>query len=895
MDARRYHQRYPQPYGWPRVDAWDLVVKVKYGDTLKRFNASVNGSHFDHDLPALRLKIASAFKFSPDTEFILTYTDEDGDDVMLDDDNDLRDAAVNQKLNPLRIIVQLKGSNVGAARTKQHTTDSISPRSTSLEDQLAQVKSAIDEALKFVPEQIPAVIAKLSHDLRSRAALSAPSLAELLDRFAKLMARSSSMQPSGGSGVSSQNLGNSKAKLESAPMTISAPEPSDMQNSGTPENGLKSVLLENPTAKIDQVSLCPSVEDSLVFTSLGGMKSELKRSADNEIKTKSDACSKGKSVISSVPPASTTSHGAPTQRPVPVPSMRESKLIYGTNPTYTSCGSNGTTNGALRSLFPPPPVFHPRSPVFPPYNPIFGTNGKTSDMLSTFSPPPNIYGPFEYTPSSVGMCFPKPYPIGSSHDRMASLHCNNVPNPEEKSFGSSYRGLGANYGSIPQREQHRWVQCDGCGVTPIVGPRYKSNVKEDYDLCGACFSHVVNEAEYTRLDSPASRCNIKILERVPAAKPNSLFIKDITIPDGTPMPPSHPFIKIWRVLNNGSTRWPYGTQLVWVGGDHLTSPSSVRLAISVNGRINPLEETDVTVDFLAPARPGRYISYWRLALPSGQRFGQRIWVHIKVEQPIQSTGGKQAAAMNLNQLPEANSRKLKPFTVDLETNSVSSEPFYGCHGIPEANSTKLKPLTLDLETNSVSSEPLSRCPGSFLRTMKLKESKPAPCDVSSVPTTVELVQIPATDVSAESLLASIPGGVPAFEASPLPNPVPMLPVSSSAPVVGHVSMPAPAATIAPVPAAPLPEQIINHLEEKLMTELEGLGFMQADLNKQILRQNNYNLEQSVAHLCDYDEWDALEFSELGFDDAEMNKEVVDNSDEEGFIVADLVTKPANDH
>jgi len=27
----------------------------------------------------------------------------------------------------------------------------------------------------------------------------------------------------------------------------------------------------------------------------------------------------------------------------------------------------------------------------------------------------------------------------------------------------------------------------------------------------------------------------------------------------------------------------------------------------------------------------------------------------------------------------------------------------------------------------------------------------------------------------------------------------------------------------------------------------------------------------------------------------MNKEVVDNSDEEGFIVADLVTKAANDH
>lgn len=40
--------------------------------------------------------------------------------------------------------------------------------------------------------------------------------------------------------------------------------------------------------------------------------------------------------------------------------------------------------------------------------------------------------------------------------------------------------------------------------------------------------------------------------------------------------------------------------------------------------------TDVAVDFLAPAKPGRYISYWRLALPSGQKFGQQVWVLIQV-------------------------------------------------------------------------------------------------------------------------------------------------------------------------------------------------------------------------------------------------------------------------
>ena len=167
---------------------------------------------------------------------------------------------------------------------------------------------------------------------------------------------------------------------------------------------------------------------------------------------------------------------------------------------------------------------------------------------------------------------------------------------------------------------------------------------------------------------------MKILGKISAVKADCRFIKDVTVPDGTPMAPSTPFTKIWRMCNSGSTAWPYGIQLVWVGGDHLKCLSSVRLAvctypriwllckliiygwvqdgmqvyrvlnfiksslsfdlmrmqISANGGLNPWEETDVTVDFLAPAKPGRYISYWRLALPSGVKFGQQIWVHIQV-------------------------------------------------------------------------------------------------------------------------------------------------------------------------------------------------------------------------------------------------------------------------
>ncbi|KAG2572842.1 protein NBR1 homolog isoform X4 [Panicum virgatum] len=837
MDAFR-----PAPAGrgsvWPRFDARDLVVKVKYGDTLKRFNAFVDGSHFDHDLPALQLKIASAFKFSPDVEFILTYTDEDGDFVMLDDDNDLRDATINQKLNPLRINVQLKRSNVDATRTEKQSMNSKSPRSISLEDQLAQVKSAIDEALKFVPEQVPAVLAKLSHDLRSRAVSSAPSLAELLDRFAKLITRSSNMHPSCGSSDGSHKLGNAKIKLESALMTGSYSEPLNGQNSGISEAGLKNVLSEDPTAQIEQAPSRPSVKGSLVFTSSGAMKSDLKRSLDSEIKIKSYACSKGKSVISPVPPVSTTSHGAPAQRSVPMP--------------YTSCGYNGMANVDMPSLFPPPPIVHPPPPVlypptplFTPYNPISGDTGKTTgDLHSAFPPPPNIYSPFKLNapPSPIGTYYPKLYSTGSSQrDRMASLFSSCALNPEGvNSCGSSDRSLGTNYGSTLQRTQHRWIQCDGCGVTPIVGPRYKSNVKEDYDLCDACFSLMGNETEYTRLNMPASKCNMKILGKISAVKADCRFIKDVTVPDGTPMAPSTPFTKIWRMCNSGSTAWPYGIQLVWVGGDHLKCLSSVRLAISANGGLNPWEETDVTVDFLAPAKPGRYISYWRLALPSGVKFGQQIWVHIQVEQPIQTSGDKQAAAMDLNQFPVA--KCARPFTFD-----VNSAPVETLRGWPRSYTRgPIQPLF---------GWPKSSC--TLAReTMKPKESEPTPNDMSSAPAAVEPFQIliaKAPASSAEAASDSMPACVPAPEAIPLPNSMPTPdPVSASAPapVSIHVSEAAPA-------TVPSPEEIVNHLEEKMMSELEVLGFLQADLNKQVLRQNNYDLEQSVVDLCGFNEWHPL--------------------------------------
>ncbi|CAL8463782.1 g3316 [Coccomyxa elongata] len=53
---------------------------------------------------------------------------------------------------------------------------------------------------------------------------------------------------------------------------------------------------------------------------------------------------------------------------------------------------------------------------------------------------------------------------------------------------------GSSSAAEQMRPFHHGVQCDKCGVSPIVGLRYKSQVLQDYDLCGNCFALEGTEA-----------------------------------------------------------------------------------------------------------------------------------------------------------------------------------------------------------------------------------------------------------------------------------------------------------------------------------------------------------------------------------------------------------------
>lgn len=49
----------------------------------------------------------------------------------------------------------------------------------------------------------------------------------------------------------------------------------------------------------------------------------------------------------------------------------------------------------------------------------------------------------------------------------------------------------------------------------------------------------------------------------------------------------------------------------------------------------------------------------------------------------------------------------------------------------------------------------------------------------------------------------------------------------------------------------------ERVEQALLMELEEMGFKQTDLNKEILRKNEYDMEQSVDDLCGFAEWDPI--------------------------------------
>merc|ERR1711964_163296 len=75
--------------------------------------------------------------------------------------------------------------------------------------------------------------------------------------------------------------------------------------------------------------------------------------------------------------------------------------------------------------------------------------------------------------------------------------------------------------------------------------------------------------------------------------------------------------------------------------------------------VGPGEEMGFTVKLRAPPRPGKTISFWRLATPSGHMFGHRLWCEIKVRMMPPAASPAPAAPVQDEVKPELKSEDIQ--------------------------------------------------------------------------------------------------------------------------------------------------------------------------------------------------------------------------------------------
>ncbi|KAJ3357891.1 hypothetical protein GGF32_000840 [Allomyces javanicus] len=103
---------------------------------------------------------------------------------------------------------------------------------------------------------------------------------------------------------------------------------------------------------------------------------------------------------------------------------------------------------------------------------------------------------------------------------------------------------------------------------------------------------------------------------VPAVDTNwkALFISDVQLPDGSEVPVGDATqVKAWRLRNVGHTAWPATTLLVHLSGE--PAPLSPLYQTVHVGSVAPGHDVTVSVPLAPLHKPGRCLSYWRLAVP----------------------------------------------------------------------------------------------------------------------------------------------------------------------------------------------------------------------------------------------------------------------------------------
>lgn len=183
----------------------------------------------------------------------------------------------------------------------------------------------------------------------------------------------------------------------------------------------------------------------------------------------------------------------------------------------------------------------------------------------------------------------------------------------------------------------------------LLTPEQESDALADFDAFIAASMAPLAELEtsdftpdLTLLDemvesikiAPNASTEVSELANDPNCTNDATFVRDVTIPDATPINASEPFEKIWEVVNSGTCIWNSAYTATFLNGDTLGWTGFVQVE-----RVAPGELFQIAVDLEAPQIPGIYEGRWQMINEVGEPFGVIVYVTIVVpEEPIETEG-----------------------------------------------------------------------------------------------------------------------------------------------------------------------------------------------------------------------------------------------------------------
>lgn len=114
-----------------------------------------------------------------------------------------------------------------------------------------------------------------------------------------------------------------------------------------------------------------------------------------------------------------------------------------------------------------------------------------------------------------------------------------------------------------------------------------------------------------------------------ACTPDSVYLADVTIPDGTEVAVGSAFVKTWRFQNTGACEWGPGYSLIFLWGESMGTSTPIPLPATPVGAT-----IDISANMVAPEQPGVYVGAWRMQAPDGGLFGIDVYVQITVSYSV---------------------------------------------------------------------------------------------------------------------------------------------------------------------------------------------------------------------------------------------------------------------